>query len=71
MERDAVIDLAKYVDQRVRVKFSGGREVEGLLKGFDKLDNLGTARHCGACARVRVSSGFIVHLYLNAHGPRR
>jgi len=40
MERDAVVDLAKYVDQRVRVRFQGGREVEGMLKGFDKLDNL-------------------------------
>lgn len=23
-----------------RVKFAGGREVDGILKGFDKLDNL-------------------------------
>jgi len=22
------------------VKFAGGREVDGVLKGFDKLDNL-------------------------------
>ena len=56
-----MIDLGKYVDQKVRVRFQGGREgkltpnifsispydsnvgnylVEGLLKGFDKLDNL-------------------------------
>lgn len=41
MERDAVVDFGKYVDQRIRVKFQGGREVEGVLKGFDKLDNLG------------------------------
>jgi U6 snRNA-associated Sm-like protein LSm7 len=40
MERDAVVDLAKYQDQKVRVRFQGGREVEGVLKGFDKLDNL-------------------------------
>eukprot|EP01036_Dinobryon_divergens_P038898 gene38898-51134_t len=39
-DRDAVIDLGKYVDQRVRVRFQGGREVNGVLKGFDKLDNL-------------------------------
>eukprot|EP01031_Cornospumella_fuschlensis_P038804 gene38804-47192_t len=39
-EREAVIDFAKYADQRVRVRFQGGREVEGLLKGFDKLENL-------------------------------
>lgn len=37
---NAVIDLAKYIDQRVRVKFQGGREIDGVLKGFDKLDNI-------------------------------
>lgn len=39
-EKDAVLDFAKYCDQRVRVRFQGGREVDGVLKGFDKLDNL-------------------------------
>jgi U6 snRNA-associated Sm-like protein LSm7 len=39
-EREAVVDFAKYADQRVRVRLQGGREVEGMLKGFDKLDNL-------------------------------
>ena len=34
------MDLAKYVDTKVRVRFQGGREVEGVLKGYDKLDNL-------------------------------
>ena len=36
----SVVDLAKYMDQRVRVRFQGGREVDGILKGFDKLDNV-------------------------------
>ncbi len=39
-EKDVVVDFAKYADQLVRVRFQGGREVEGLLKGYDKLDNL-------------------------------
>lgn len=39
-EKDAVVDFAKYADQRVRVRFQGGREVDGILKGYDKLDNL-------------------------------
>ncbi len=39
-EKDSVIDFAKYSDQRVRVRFQGGREVDGVLKGYDKLDNL-------------------------------
>jgi hypothetical protein len=40
LERDAVVDFANYADMRVRVKIFGGREVEGVLKGYDKLDNL-------------------------------
>ena len=39
-EKDQVVDFAKYCDQRVRVRFQGGREVDGVLKGYDKLDNL-------------------------------
>ena len=38
--RDLVVDLSKYTDQKVRVRFQGGREVEGILKGFDKIDNV-------------------------------
>jgi len=39
-DKDFGFDLGKYAEQRVRVKFTGGREVDGILKGFDKLDNL-------------------------------
>ncbi|CAM9558451.1 unnamed protein product [Heterosigma akashiwo] len=35
-----VLDLEKYMDQAVRIKFQGGREVNGILKGFDPLVNL-------------------------------
>ncbi|KAG8999116.1 Sm-like protein lsm7 [Tulasnella sp. 427] len=38
--REAILDMAKYVDQRIRVKFMGGREVTGVLKGYDQLLNL-------------------------------
>jgi len=34
------LDLNKYKDQKIRVKFIGGREVVGILKGFDQLMNL-------------------------------
>ncbi|KIY48516.1 U6 snRNA-associated Sm-like protein LSm7 [Fistulina hepatica ATCC 64428] len=40
VEREAILDLAKYVNERIRVKFTGGREVTGLLKGYDQLLNL-------------------------------
>ncbi|CAM9631689.1 unnamed protein product [Pylaiella littoralis] len=36
----AVLDLQKYLDQGVRVKLQGGREVHGVLKGFDPLVNV-------------------------------
>ncbi|KAH9986208.1 hypothetical protein BJV74DRAFT_775099 [Russula compacta] len=39
-KREAILDLAKYVDARIRVKFTGGREVTGVLKGYDQLLNL-------------------------------
>ncbi|KAF9528869.1 hypothetical protein CPB83DRAFT_835591 [Crepidotus variabilis] len=39
-KREAILDLSKYVDERIRVKFTGGREVTGILKGFDQLLNL-------------------------------
>lgn len=29
-----VLDLSKHVDQKVRVKFNGGREVEGVRQDF-------------------------------------
>lgn len=35
-----MIELAPYVDKRIRVKFVGGREVVGTLKGADPICNL-------------------------------
>jgi len=32
--------LSKYSNQQIRVKFTGGREVIGVLKGYDQLLNL-------------------------------
>ncbi|KAL5604406.1 hypothetical protein BROUX41_002378 [Berkeleyomyces rouxiae] len=39
-KRDNILDLAKYMDKAIRVKFTGGREVVGTLKGYDALMNL-------------------------------
>ncbi|EKM76554.1 hypothetical protein AGABI1DRAFT_131111 [Agaricus bisporus var. burnettii JB137-S8] len=39
-KREAILDLAKYVNEPIRVKFMGGREVVGTLKGYDQLLNL-------------------------------
>ncbi|KAJ9084320.1 Sm-like protein lsm7 [Entomophthora muscae] len=38
--KESILDLSKYMDKRIHVKFTGGREVTGLLKGHDPLLNL-------------------------------
>ncbi|KAL4740468.1 hypothetical protein BDV11DRAFT_169081 [Aspergillus similis] len=39
-KKENILDLTKYMDKEVRVKFNGGREVSGILKGYDQLMNL-------------------------------
>ncbi|KAL9710762.1 U6 snRNP-associated protein Lsm7 [Leucoagaricus gongylophorus] len=39
-KREAILDLSKYVNESIRVKLMGGRQVEGKLKGYDQLLNL-------------------------------
>ncbi len=39
-KKDCVIDLAPYVDKQIRVKFVGGREVVGYLRGADPIGNM-------------------------------
>ncbi|KAJ1984563.1 U6 snRNP-associated protein Lsm7 [Dimargaris cristalligena] len=39
-KRNPILDLSKYSDKKITVKFMGGREVTGLLKGYDQLLNL-------------------------------
>ena len=33
-KKEPILDLAKYLDKKIRVKFSGGREASGILKGY-------------------------------------
>ncbi|XP_035204227.1 U6 snRNA-associated Sm-like protein LSm7 isoform X1 [Oxyura jamaicensis] len=39
-KKESILDLSKYIDKTIRVKFQGGREASGVLKGFDPLLNL-------------------------------
>jgi len=39
-KKEPILDLSKYIEKQIRVKFNGGREVIGVLKGFDPLLNL-------------------------------
>ncbi len=33
-KKETILDLQKYLDKKIRVKFSGGREASGVLKGI-------------------------------------
>ncbi|RGP65446.1 small nuclear ribonucleo [Fusarium sporotrichioides] len=39
-KKENILDLGKYMDKQITVKFNGGREVKGTLKGYDALMNL-------------------------------
>ena len=39
-KRTSIIDLSPYIDKKIHVKFLGGREVVGVLKGADPVCNL-------------------------------
>lgn len=39
-KKENILDLNKYMGKGIIVKFSGGREVTGILKGYDALMNL-------------------------------
>ncbi|XP_073240839.1 U6 snRNA-associated Sm-like protein LSm7 [Porites lutea] len=39
-KKESIFELSKFLDKRVRVKFQGGREATGVLKGYDALLNV-------------------------------
>ncbi|KAK4505776.1 hypothetical protein PRZ48_003741 [Zasmidium cellare] len=39
-KKENILDLSKYMEKEISVKFNGGREVTGTLKGYDQLMNL-------------------------------
>ena len=40
VKKESILDLNKYLNKSVHVKFSGGRDMVGILKGYDALLNL-------------------------------
>ena len=39
-KKESILDLSRFIDKQIRVKFAGGRECSGLLKGYDPLLNI-------------------------------
>lgn len=40
ISRDPIIQLQPYLNQKMMINLLGGRVVEGILKGFDHVNNL-------------------------------
>eukprot|EP01126_Amoeba_proteus_P002760 TRINITY_DN10892_c0_g1_i2.p1 TRINITY_DN10892_c0_g1~~TRINITY_DN10892_c0_g1_i2.p1 ORF type:complete len:112 (-),score=30.23 TRINITY_DN10892_c0_g1_i2:290-625(-) len=39
-KKENILELNQYIGQKIMVKFNGGREVIGVLRGYDTLVNL-------------------------------
>ena len=39
-KKESILELQKLMDATVRVKCVGGRELQGILRGYDELVNL-------------------------------
>ena len=39
-KKESILELTKFLEKSIRVKFAGGREASGVLKGFDPLLNI-------------------------------
>lgn len=39
-KKESIVDLTRYLNKTIKVKFQGGREASGILKGYDPLLNL-------------------------------
>ncbi|EGF81154.1 hypothetical protein BATDEDRAFT_7306, partial [Batrachochytrium dendrobatidis JAM81] len=39
-KKENILDLTKYSNKKIIVQFQGGRQVAGILKGYDPLSNL-------------------------------
>lgn len=38
--KETILDLSKYLEKTILVKFAGGRQASGVLKGYDPLLNM-------------------------------
>ena len=39
-KKESILELTKMIDSSVRVKCLGGRELKGILRGYDELVNI-------------------------------
>ncbi|KAJ8950599.1 hypothetical protein NQ314_007824 [Rhamnusium bicolor] len=49
--KESILDLSKYLEKTIRVKFAGGREASGVLKRLRSTFKFGTRQHIRISAR--------------------
>ena len=57
---NSILDLSPHMGKRVRVRFQGGREVVGVLRGYDPMVNIvidDTVEHLRSSADPYIASG--------------
>ena len=69
-KNQSILNLESYIDQEVSVKFQGGREVRGILKGFDQLVNV-VLDDCIEFLRGKALSFAVVIAVLDPEDPYR
>lgn len=40
LKKETIIDLGEYLNTKIRVNLSGGKEITGILKSYDKIPNI-------------------------------
>lgn len=40
MSSKSILDLSKFLNKEIRVKICGGRDVTGILRGYDGVTNI-------------------------------
>ena len=58
LPKETVIDLKPYLNERLSIRFVGGREVQGILKGADAVCNLVLDQ------AVQIAPGIIIYIYI-------
>ena len=63
-KKESILDMSKYLEKSVRIKFAGGRECSGVLKGYDPLLNI-VLDNC--TEYLRLGKNLYLHLFEVGH----
>ena len=71
-KKETVLEIAKFVDTKIRVKCLGGRELTGILKGYDDLVNI-VLDECEEFIKGKIDLlvyKYLLYYFLDENGER-